>query len=191
MHTVTRGTMEPADGVTAGYQQGGQVPGKKGWRNSGKEEAWLPEASPHTMLPASHTTQFPLSESLSCALSRAQEAERSFLALNHAISARVSQEQAAATARSPESGKQCSLPPHTCPLFHEHRFIICIILIPSFWAPLPSHAKLVQRCHFWSSLRCHGNWNFQSLILLLLSPPRTLLSQFPSPATYTYVFLKK
>lgn len=37
------------------------------------KEAWLPEASPHTTLHASHTTQFPLSESLSCALSRAQE----------------------------------------------------------------------------------------------------------------------
>lgn len=141
------------------------------------KEAWLPEASPHTTLHASHTTQFPLSESLSCALSRAQEVA-SFLARNHdlAISAGVSQEQAASTVRSPESGKKCSQPPHTCPLFHDHRFIICIILIPSFWAPLPSHAKLVQRCHFWSSLRCHGNWNFQSLILLLISPPRTPLS---------------
>lgn len=130
MHTVTWGTMEPTERGDAGYQQGGQVPGKKGWRNKGKE-AWLSKASPHTVLHASHTTQFPLSESLSCALFRAQEVE-SFLASNHdlAVSAGVSWEQAAAMVQSPESGKKCSQPPHTCPLFHHHRFIICIILIP-------------------------------------------------------------
>lgn len=55
VHTVTWGTMEPTERGDAGYQQGGQVPGKKGRRNS-RKEAWLPEASPYTRLHASHNT---------------------------------------------------------------------------------------------------------------------------------------
>lgn len=62
-----------------------------------KKKAWLSEPSPHTTL---HTQmQFLLSESLHCALSRAQEVAKSILAVNHkqAVSVLVSQEQAALT----------------------------------------------------------------------------------------------
>lgn len=74
---------------------------------------------------------------------------------NPTVAAVVSWEQVALAAQVPREWQEVAL--LRCLLRHDHCFIICIILILSFWAPLLFHAKLVQRYHFWSSLCCHGN----------------------------------
>lgn len=73
--------------------------GRKG-KEKQQEESLALRGFPHR---APHTTQFLLSESLSWALSRAQEVAKSILALNHnpAVSAPGSQEQVAATVQVP------------------------------------------------------------------------------------------
>lgn len=81
---------------------------------------------------ASHTMRFLLSESPSCALSRAQEAAKSILAqitLPPSLPWSASSERLLGPQRVARSARGLLI---SVLLLHNHCFIICIILIPSF-----------------------------------------------------------
>lgn len=173
----------------AGHQQGGQVPGKKGRRNN-RKKAWLPEASPHVMLHALHTTQLPLSESLSCALSRTQEVV-SFLApnLDLAISAGVSQEQAASSGVPRERQEVLATSSHVSfvspSLFYYLYYFNSFLLgSPAFPCETSSEIPLLELITL--------SWQLEfSKFNSPLHLPSTN-SPFPIPIScHMYVFLKK
>ena len=171
LHTLPLGEQwSPLKGVTLAISKEGRCEREEQRERQSKKKAWLSEASPHTTLHTQHS--FFCQNLLAAHCPEHRRWQKAFKPQTTSPQSppRSARSQQLRQSRSPESGQKYSQPLQMCPLLCGHCFIICIILIPSFWAALPSHAKLVQRCHFWSSLRCHGNWNFQSLILLFVSP---------------------
>lgn len=188
MHTVTWGTMEPTERGDAGLPARGT--GAREERKEEQQEGSLASGGFSLHQAPCFTQHSFLCQNLLAAHCPEPRRRREASWPRTAISARVSQEQAAATVRSPESGKKCSLPPHTCPLFHDHRFIICIIFIPSFWAPPAFPCETSSEMPLLELITLSWQLEFSKFNSPAHLPSTN--SPFPIPIScHIYVFLKK